>query len=206
MKSIVSIIFALVVISSNTYGQKGIDSQTQKIKEENNKTTTRGAEASRTIDWGRGKTKTRERLANPYKLNSRRDALVSTIIGALKEMKMVVDEASSRIGDGLIVTQPHVFAKGPVIAQTELHRYGDLPSADSAWSRGRFTLAIEVQSIDGIQNHVSVIAKIEGRAGNGLISEWTTVPSSGEAEDEFLAKLVEIATGISPDPVQDEIP
>jgi hypothetical protein len=63
-----------------------------------------------------------------------------------------------------------------------------------------------VQSIDGVQNNVSVTAKVEGRSGNGLGSEWTTLQSSGVAEDEFLAKLVETVTGISPDAPQTEIP
>lgn len=182
------------------FAQKGIDTQTQKIKDESNKTTTRqSSEAARSFDWGKGKTQVRDRLANPYKLNSRRDVLVETIIQALKERKMVVDEASSRLADGIIITQPYVFSKGPVITQNELHRYGMVPSEDTAWSRGQYTLTIEVQSVDGIQNNVSVNAKVEGRAGNGLTSEWRTVQSSGLAEDEFLAKLVELATGNSPD-------
>jgi hypothetical protein len=61
-----------------------------------------------------------------------------------------------------------------------------------------------VQAIDGTHNNVSVNAKVEGRAGNGLTSEWVTVRSSGVAEDEFLAKLVELVTGQSPDPAQDK--
>ena len=125
--------------------------------------------------------------------------LVDTIMQVLKDRKMVVDEASSRLSDGIIVTQPHVFSKGPVITQNELNRYGVLSFSDNAWSRGQYTLTIEVQSIDGIQNNVSVNAKVEGRAGNGMMSEWTTVQSSGLAEDEFLAKLVELVTGNSPD-------
>jgi hypothetical protein len=118
---------------------------------------------------------------------------------ALKERKMVVDEASSRLSDGIIITQPYVFSKGPVITQNELNRYAVLSFADTAWSRGQFTLTIEVQSIDGIQNNVSVNAKVEGRAGNGLSSEWITVQSSGLAEEEFLVKLVEMVTGSLPD-------
>lgn len=95
------------------------------------------------------------------------------------------------------------FAKGAVITQNELGRYSLLINDGTAWTRAQFTLTIEVQSIDGIQNNVSVIAKIEGRAGNGLGSEWRNVESSGLAEDEFLAKLVELVTGNSPDPAQD---
>ena len=180
--------------------QKGIDTQTQKIKEDSNKTTTRqGGEPARSFDWGKGKTQVRDRLPNPYKLTSRRDVLVETIMQALKERKMVVDEASSRLADGIIITQPYVFSKGPVITQNELNRYAVLNFADTAWSRGQYTLTVEVQSIDGMQNNVLVNAKVEGRSGNGLTSEWTTVQSSGLAEEEFLVKLVEMVTGASPD-------
>lgn len=184
------------------HAQKGIDTQTQKIKDDTNKTTSRETDATRSFDWGKGKTRVRERLANPYKLNARRDVLIETITGVLKENKILIDEASSRPGNGIIVTQPFVFAKGPVITQNELKRYGVLQFADNAWSRGQYTLTIEVQSIDGVHNNVTVNAKVEGRAGNGLTSEWSTVPSSGLAEEEFLAKLVEAVTGKSVDEPQ----
>lgn len=192
----------LAIILSGTlvvYGQKGVDTQTQKIKEDANRTTTRTSDAKRSFDWGKGKTQVRDRLPNPYRLASRRDVLIDTIMQALKERKMIVDEASSRLSDGIIITQPYVFSKGPVITQNELNRYGVLAYNDAAWSRGQYTLTIEVQSIDGIQNNVSVNAKVEGRAGTGISSEWRSVPSSGLAEDEFLAKLVEMITGNSPD-------
>lgn len=195
MKTFLFAAFAVIVLPAFIYGQKGIDTQTQKIKEDTNKTTTWPIEASRSIDWGKGKTHVRERLANPYKLNSRRDVLVETITQVLKDRKIIVDEASSRLKDGIIITQPFVFAKGSVVAQNELNRYAVLPFGDNAWSRGQYTLTIEVQPIDGIQNNVTVNAKIEGRGGNGLMSEWKTVPSSGLAEDEFLVKLVEAVTG-----------
>jgi hypothetical protein len=188
----------LLLLPGILLAQKGIDTQTQKIKEESNKTTTRN-DVSRSFDWGKGKTSVRDRLPNPYKMAARRDALVQTIIDALKEKKMIVDEASSRLRDGVIITQPYTFAKGSVVTQTEIHRYGVVDFEDTAWSRAQYTLTIEVQSIDGVQNNVSVNAKVEGRAGNGLMSEWRAVPSSGLAEDEFLAKLVELVTGSSPD-------
>lgn len=196
--------FVLIVSAVFTVtAQKGVDSQTKTIKEDGNKVTSRTNDASRTFDWGKGKTRVRDRLANPYKLISRRDILVKSVIDALEEKKIIVDEASSRLKDGFIITQPFVFAKGAVITQNELGRYSLLTNDGTAWTRAQFTLTIEVQSIDGIQNNVSVIAKIEGRAGNGLGSEWRNVESSGLAEDEFLAKLVELVTGNSPDPAQD---
>ena len=116
---------------------------------------------------------------------------------------MLVDDASSRPSEGIIVTQPYVFTKGAVIAQSELSRYAVLEGFERSWSRGRYVLIIEVQSIDGVQNNVSVNARIEGREGAGLTTEWRTLQSSGLAEDEFLKVLVEAVTGASLDPVQD---
>ncbi len=200
--SLLAIIF-IVISGTSAFAQKGVDTQTQTIKDSGNKVTSRPNDATRSFDWGKGKTKVRQRLPNPYRLAARRDVLIESIIETLREQKIVVDEASSRLKDGIIITQPFVFAKGSVITQNELTRYAILESNDSAWMRGQYTLTIEVQSIDGVQNNVSVNAKVEGRAGNGLMSEWVTVRSSGAAEDEFLAKLVEAVTGNSPDPVQD---
>ena len=203
MKKLPILILVFLGSVSVSFAQKGVDTQTQKIKDEGNKVTSRSNDVTRSFDWGKGKTKVRDRLPNPYKLNARRDVLIETIVDALREKKIVVDEASSRPKDGIIVTQPFVFAKGSVVTQSELNRYGILESADSAWTRAQYTLTIEVQSIDGMQNNVSVNAKVEGRASSGLMSEWVTVRSSGVAEDEFLSKLVELVTGNSPEPTQD---
>ncbi len=198
-------IFILAVFAASAASasaQKGVDSQTQTIKEDANKTTSRTTDASRSFDWGKGKTRVRERLPNPYQMNSRRDVLLETIKEVLAENKLVMDEASSRLSEGIIVTQPFVFGRGPVIASSELKRYGIIEFADTAWSRGQYSLTIEVQSIDGIKNNVSVNAKIEGRSGRGLTTEWVTVASSGVAEEEFLVKLVERVTGVVMDPSQ----
>ena len=200
---IASLAAVVALFSTADAQQKGIDTQTQKIKETTNRTTSRETDVTRSFDWGKGKTHVRERLANPYRLASRRDVLVETIKQVIRDRKLVVDEASSRFGDGIVVTQPFQFAKGPVTASSELSRYAVLDHSDNAWSRGRYTLVIEVQPIDGVQNNVSVIAKVEGRAGNGLMAEWTALQSSGLAEDEFLKVLVETVTGQSLDPVQD---
>lgn len=199
MKRFFSIFFAVALFSSAVFAQKGIDTQTQKIKTEGSRTTSgtqQGNDAGgRSLDWGKDKTKVRAQLANPYRMNSRRDILINSVLEALKEQKLIVNEAASRKNDGVIVTEPLVFAKGAVISRNELNRYAVLPNSDTFWSRGRYTLTVEIQSIDGIQNNVSVTAKVEGRAENGLLSEWTTLQSTGAAEDEFLKKLVEMVTG-----------
>lgn len=201
---IVTLVSALTIFVGSALAQKGVDTQTTTIKSDSNKVTSRPNDTTaRSFNWGKDKTKVRDRLANPYRLGGRRDVLMASVMEALREKKITLDEASSRLIDGIIVTQPFVFAKGSVVTQSELNRFAIIESPESAWTRAQYTLTIEIQSIDGMQNNVSVNAKIEGRAGNGLISEWITLRSSGLAEDEFLAKLIELVTGNSPDPIQD---
>jgi len=206
MKRLFFILSAIVLSGTFAFAQKGIDPQTQKIREEGVKTT--GTQRSndppnRSFDFGKDKTKVRGQLANPYRMNSRRDILVENVLEVLKERKLLVNEAASRKNDGIIVTEPLVFAKGAVISRNELNRYAVLPNSDASWTRGRYTLTVEIQSIDGVQNNVSVTAKVEGRSENGLQSEWTTLQSTGAAEDEFLVKLVEMVTGTIIDDPED---
>lgn len=206
MKRLIYTFSATFIFSIGAFAQQGIDPQTNKIKEGVKPTTgtqSSNEPPSRSFDFGKGKTKVREQLANPYRLNSRRDVLIETVMDVLRDNKMLVSEAASRKADGIIVTEPFVFAKGAVITRNELNRYAVLPNSDTSWTRGRYTLTIEVQSIDGIQNNVSVTAKVEGRSENGLQSEWTTLSSTGTAEDEFLVKLVELVTGKVIDAPQD---
>ncbi len=191
MKKTLVSVFILLICSFAVFSQsKGIDSQTTKIKDEARKSTI-GNDVSRSWSWGKDKTKIRKKLPNPYKFNARRDILINMIIGILKDNKMIVDEAASRFKEGLIVTQPFIFAKGLVLTKSELNRYSILPLGTNTWTRGRYTLTVDIQSLDGIKNNISVTAKVEGRSRTGLFSEWLTLSSSGTAEDEFLAKLVD---------------
>lgn len=203
MKSFLFPVALSLILASAAFAQKGVDPQSKKIHEDGVRgTQITSNDGNRTFDFGKGKTKTREMLANPYKLASRRDILIDTIADVLKERKIIIDENASRLKEGFIVTQPFVFAKGAVIARSELSRYAVLPESDVAFTRGRYVLTIEVQSIDGINNNISVTAKVDGKSESGLRSEWTTLQSSGIAEDEFLAKLVEAVTGKSLDEPQ----
>lgn len=197
---------AIIVFSAAAFAQKGVDTQTKKITNEAAKTTqspvdTATTSNGRVLDFGKGKTPVRELLPNPYKIPSRRDVLIATVTDLLKEQKLIIDESASRPSEGIIITQPFVFAKGTVISQNELNRYAILPSTEPNWRSGRYSLRVEVQSIDGIQNNVSVTAKVDGKAENGLMSEWTTLQSSGVAEDDFLSKLVENVIGAPVNPI-----
>ena len=66
-------------------------------------------------------------------------------------------------------------------------------------TRGRYSLTIEVLSLDGMQNTVTVTAKIEGRSEIGFQSEWNVLTSSGIAEEEFLVRLLMAVTGKTPE-------
>jgi hypothetical protein len=71
MKRHIVSLLAVILFSSAVFAQKGIDPQTQKIREEGVKTvgTQRSNEPSnKSFDFGKGKTKVRAQLANPYKL------------------------------------------------------------------------------------------------------------------------------------------
>jgi hypothetical protein len=189
MKNLLPPLFALLVVFSvSSFAQeKGIDTQTKTIKDA--RTTDKGNDVSRSFSWD-GKTRVRSRLANPYAINSRRDVLINMVLQIFKENKMILDESASRLKDGLLVTEPIVFSKGAIITQTELNRYAEVPQTDQIWTRGRYTLTVDVQSVDGIRNNVYVTAKVEGRSENGIFSEWSNLESSGVAEEEFLSKLV----------------
>ncbi|MDQ3633984.1 MAG: hypothetical protein ACR2MD_13380 [Aridibacter sp.] len=194
----------IIMLSAFAIAQekKGVDTQNKEIREQNDvttKTTSRDNDVTRTFSFGKGKTVTRERLDNPFQLNSRRDILINSIISVLKEQRLIVDEAASKFDDGFIVSQPYTFAKGAIITKNELNRYAVIPDTDQIWTRGRYTLTIDVQSIDGIRNKVYVTANVEGRAENGIFSEWSTLQSSGIAEDEFLVKLIDYVGGTKPE-------
>src|SRR5690349_4366805 len=46
---------AVLTTALAAHAQKGVDSQTQKIKDDGNKVTTRSSDATRSFDWGKGK-------------------------------------------------------------------------------------------------------------------------------------------------------
>jgi hypothetical protein len=131
-------------------------------------------------------------------LTARRDELIKAITDLMRDRKLIVDDAASRMNEGIIVTQPFTFIKGAVVAESELSRFAAVEtSATRGWTRGRYTLTVEVQPIDGASANVSVNAKIEGRTDGAIGAEWITLPSNGTAEQEFLSALLE-AVGATP--------
>lgn len=184
---------------------KGVDKNNERVRDTggsrtpaNNGTKT-DVGAGRGIDFGRDKTPEAPPLDNPYRFAARRDAILTAVQELMTNRKLVVDDAASKPSDGIIVSQPFTFIKGAVVSQGELSRYANLPQSNArGWTRGRYTLTVEVQPIDGTSSNVSVNAKVEGRTDGATGAEWITLRSSGLAEDEFLSCLIAAITGSVP--------
>ena len=209
MKSRTHILALIVVLAATTFafGQgKGVDRQNQRITDNssnkspaNNGTKTDVGTSGSGINFGKDKTKPAVMLPNPYRLSARRDAIVKTIAEVMRERKLILDDASSKPDEGIIVSQPYTFIKGAVVSQSELNNYATIVSDDRrSWTRGRYTITVEVQPIDGIASNVFVNAKIEGRTDGPTGAEWISLQSSGYAEQEFLNALIIAITGGSP--------
>ncbi len=203
MIRLASLLLILVAGAVSAWPQgKGVDKTSERVRDigSNGSNGTKTSTGSGTgIDFGGGRTPPVVPLANPYRFTSRRDVIVKAITDVMRDRKLIVDEAASRPAEGIIVSQPYTFIKGAVITQTELGRYADIAtSTDRGWTRGRYTLTVEVQPIDGNSANVSVNAKIEGRTDGATGPEWATLKSIGIAEDEFLSALITNITGGPP--------
>jgi hypothetical protein len=151
------------------------------------------------MDFGKGRTPETPPLPNPYRLSGRRDVIIKAVQDLMRDRKLVVDDAASRPSDGIIVSQPYTFTKGAVVAEADLSRYAEIPASSArGWTRGRYTLTVEIQPIDGSTANVAVNAKLEGRTDGATGAEWTTLQSTGLAEDQFLEGLIIAVTGAAP--------
>ena len=184
---------------------KGVDKQNERVRDSGSERTPANngnktdVGAGRGMDFGSGRTPVTPPLANPYRLAGRRDVILNAVQDLMRDRKLVLDEAASKVSEGIIVSQPFTFTKGAVVSQGELSRYADITvAAARAWTRGRYTLTIEVHPIDGTTANVAVNAKVEGRTDGPTGAEWTTLRSTGLAEDQFLEGLVTAVTGVAP--------
>ena len=204
MSRIIAILVTLLAFSLPVLAQaaKGVDKQNERVRDSGNDRTPANngnktdTGAGRGFDFGRGRTRETPPLDNPYRLSGRRDVIIKAVQDLMRDRKMVVDEGASRFADGIIVSQPFTFTKGAVISTAELSRYADVPVSNSrSWTRGRYTLTVEIQPIDGTTANVAVNAKVEGRTDGATGAEWTTLKSTGLAEDQFLDGLIVAVTG-----------
>ncbi len=177
----------LIACSVPAFAQaaKGVDKQNERVRDSGSDRTPRTTATRPTSAPGEEWTsavaalRKRRRLPNPYRLSGRRDVIITAVQDLMRDRKMVVDENASRLSDGIIVSQPFTFTKGAVVAQADLSRYAEVPASNArGWTRGRYTLTVEVQPIDGTAANVSVNAKVEGRTDGATGAEWTTLRST----------------------------
>ncbi len=199
--------FVILMAALGAFGQgKGVDTQSKRISDgSSNKAPANNGAKQDTgttgsgINFGREKAVAKPVIPNPYRVTARRDVIIKAVADVMRDRKLIVDDAASKLGEGMIVSQPYTFIKGVVVTQSELNRYANFESSQSrSWTRGRYTILVEVQAIDGISSNVSVTAKIEGRTDGATGAEWTTLQSTGVAEQDFLGALIESITGANP--------
>jgi len=197
------LLIALSVAAALAQG-KGVDKSSERVRDSGSKAPANNGSktdvgAGRGMDFGKGRTPEVRPLPNPYRITARRDVILKAIEDVMRNQKLIMDETTSKPSEGIIVSQPYTFIKGAVVSESELNRYGEVPGSDSrGWTRGRYTLNVEVQPIDGTSANVGVNAKIEGRTDGATGAEWITLPSRGMAEEEFLTALVTAITGAPP--------
>jgi hypothetical protein len=205
-KSILFALFFILVAAPAFAQEKGVDSQSQKVRD-NGSSHTGGVNGGKTnvgtagsgINFGKDKSAAVVRIDNPYRLTARRDVLLQAIVDLMRDRKLIVDDAASKLTEGIIVSQPYTFIKGAVVTQSELSRFAQVENSSArGWTRGRYTITVEVQQIDGTSANVSVNAKIEGRTDGASGAEWITLSSSGQAEQDFLGALIETVSGTAP--------
>ena len=202
MIKLTGLLLIVMLSAASVWSQgKGVDKTGERVRDSgtsgSNGVNSTGT--GRGMDFGKGKTPEVQPLPNPYRFTAKRDVILNAINEVMRDRKLIVDEAASKPADGIVVSQPYTFIKGAVVTQAELGRYSDVTGSTSrGWTRGRYTLTVEVQPIDGNSANVSVNAKIEGRTDGATGAEWITLPTSGFVEDEFLSALITSITGAAP--------
>ncbi|HKZ77631.1 MAG TPA: hypothetical protein VJ124_04850 [Pyrinomonadaceae bacterium] len=206
MNRLLMLAFLTATMALSVVGQgKGVDKQSERVRDTGASRTpaSNGAKTDvgtgRGIDFGKGRTPEVLPIPNPSRIVARRDAIIKVIQAVMRDRGLILDEGASRLAEGIVVSQPYTFIKGAVVSQSELSRYADTESSTvRGWTRGRYTLTVEVQPIDGSSANVSVNAKVEGRTDGATGAEWVSLTSLGLAEEEFLCSLITNLTGVPP--------
>jgi hypothetical protein len=190
--------------------EKGVDQQNDRIRDSSNnrQPAINGGKVDtgvgRGMDFGKGRTQTPPPIPNPYRFQVPNDVLTKAVQELMRDRKLILDDTVSKPDTGLLVSQPYTFTRGSVVTTSELNRLAEVPRADQGnWTRGRYTIVVEVQPIDSSNSNVSVNARVEGRSDNVLGAEWLSLRSTGTAEQEFLLALIEKVTG-GPPPGRDQ--
>ncbi len=185
--------------------EKGVDHQNERVRDNsvNRAPAVNGGKVDvgtgRGVDFGKGRTPTPAPLENPYRFSSPNDVVQKAVVELMRERKLILDDAASRPAEGVLLTQPYTFIRGAVVAPGALSQVAEVPASDSrGWTRGRYTLIVEILPTDATTTQVSINAKIEGRSEGVTGAEWVTLRSTGSVEQTFLISLIQRLTGGPP--------
>src|SRR5438132_11025598 len=141
MKSPVRFFAVMVMLVGSTvaFGQgKGRDTQGQRITDAssnkapaNNGAKTNVGTTGSGINFGKDKTHERLMLPNPYRLTARRDVIIKSVEEVMRDRKLILDEASSKPNEGILVTQPYTVIKGAVVTGPEWNRYASIITTET---------------------------------------------------------------------------
>src|SRR5213075_350607 len=107
----------LIACSAPAFAQaaKGVDKQNERVRDSGSERTPANngnktdVGAGRGFDFGRGRTRETPPLPNPYRLSGRRDVMIKAVQDVMRDHQLVVDDATSKFSDGIIVSQPYTF-------------------------------------------------------------------------------------------------
>jgi hypothetical protein len=205
MKPLLGIFILAIACTVCAAQEKGVDQQNDRIRDSSNnrQPAINGGKVDtgvgRGMDFGKGRTQTQPPIPNPYRFQVPNDVLSKAALELMRERKLILDDTVSKPDTGLLVSQPYTFTRGSVVTTSELNRLAEVPRADQGnWTRGRYTIVVEIQPIDSSNTNVSVNARVEGRSDNVIGAEWLSLRSTGTAEQEFLLALIEKVTGGPP--------
>src|ERR1044072_6513325 len=136
MSRIIIVVALLLTCSLPAFAQaaKGVDKQNERVRDSGTERTPANngnksdVGAGRGFDFGRGRTRQQPPMDNPYRVTDRRDVIIKAVQDVMRDLGLVLDDAASRLADGIIVSQPYTFTKGAVVSEGELSRFADVPA------------------------------------------------------------------------------
>jgi hypothetical protein len=205
MKLFITVLVLFFAFTVTQAQEKGVDQQNDRIRDSGNnrQPAVNGGKndtgVGRGMDFGKGRTHTPPPVPNPFRFQVPNDVLAKSVQELMRERKLILDDTVSKPENGILVSQPFTFTKGSVVTASELNRISEVPQTElRSWTRGRYTILVEIQPIDSSSTNISVSARVEGRSDNVLGAEWVSLRSNGIAEQEFLIALIEKVTGAPP--------
>ncbi|HET9531531.1 MAG TPA: hypothetical protein VFQ92_14330 [Blastocatellia bacterium] len=143
------------------------------------------------------KPKSEKPLPNPLIVNVSRDESLTVIKQMLETREIPVDkeDCNQTTGECTLVSKPVIFIKG-IQTRSQLEHYAEVPVAVVRnWSRGRYTLRIQVAPASPKTAQIGIYARFEGMADGVVGAEWVSLTSKGELEDRLLRCIQERILG-----------